>query len=64
MGKIVISSESILLESITLMDITHLDMMTIGIVSVTSIEMVHGVLVGVHGCYQWLGSLEEEQESE
>ena len=47
-----------------LMDITNLDVMTVCVVSVTSIEMVHGVLVGVHGCYQWLGSLEEEQESE
>lgn len=47
-------------ESIRFIRITNLDVMTIGIVSVTSIEMVHGVLVGVHGGYQWLGSLREK----
>ena len=42
---------------------TDLDVMSVGVVGITSIEMVHGVLVGVHGCYQRLSSLMGERET-
>ena len=45
--------------SVVVVDETDLDVMCVGVVSITSVEMVHGVLVGVHGSYQWLSRLEK-----
>jgi hypothetical protein len=57
----IMALEKYYLKTSVVVDETDLDVMSVGVVGITSVEMVHGVLVGVHGSYQRLSRLEKKQ---